>query len=102
MKFHIDQDKLFHFGCLVDYMPTPEWAKENIRKFGPSTVPGDFLGYQLPPGGEWPKFKGVYLCAPLSDFINGVKKPAVHAIQVVHPDLTSGSYQFLLKAKFDH
>ena len=47
MKFqkgHIDQDKLFPFGCLVDATPTPDWAKENIRKLEPSTVPGVFLG----------------------------------------------------------
>ena len=57
----------FPFGCLVDFMPTPEYSKKAtvLPKFGPKAIPGVLLGYFLQPGG---RHRGGYLVASLKDF----------------------------------
>ena len=100
---HIDQKRLFPFGCRVDFLPTPDakWTRENKRKFGPPTVPGIFLGYVEKSGGRWNSNKPNYWCAPIADFINNVDHPTVMMTQVVIPDRTDDEYRFPLKAKYD-
>ena len=55
---------LYPFGCLVDFMPTPQ-KMGAVHKFASRATPGIFIGYVLLPGGRW---KGDFLVAPLSEF----------------------------------
>ena len=55
---HIDQRKIYPFGCRVDFLPDPDWSKDNRREMSPVTVQGIFLGYVLPPGGQFDDRKG--------------------------------------------
>jgi len=44
------EGKILPFGCLVDFMATPE-VTQGQAKFMPKAIPGVFLGYILQPGG---------------------------------------------------
>ena len=92
------------FGCLVDFMPTPEYSKKAtvLPKFGPKAIPGVFLGYFLQPGG---RHRGDYLVAELKDFqemdlsTTGGNHVRVHHIKDLQ--LTTSDVQFPMKDRYD-
>ena len=95
---NFDQKKAFPFGCLVDYLLHLDWSKKNLVKMDCPSIPGVFLGYILEPGCDFKESKGTYICAPLSDFIQGWNKPSIHNTQVLFADLNEDkSFKFPLK-----
>ena len=54
------------FGCLVDYLPSPDEVKQ-MQSFGTKAVPAIFLGWKLNAGCAW---NGEYYFARLEDFVS--------------------------------
>ena len=51
------------FGALVDCLPS-KYLRKKCPKFGPSAIPGLFVGWHMHAGGKW---SGDILVVPLQD-----------------------------------
>ena len=79
---HFDDKKAFPFGCLVQFLPQPDYAT-TLPKFGPKGVPGVFLGYHALPGQRW---SGSYLVCALEEFKDIENKPKIQHAKRVRED----------------
>ena len=72
--------KMIPYGARVDFLPPPN-LKDRLPLFGPSAVPGVFMGWHMHPGGHWSRdyFVG-YL--PDLESINDGKSKRLHVYRV--------------------
>ena len=99
---HLDNKKAFPFGCLIQFLPQPDYAT-TLPKFGPKGVPGVFLGYHALPGQRW---SGSYLACALDDLRDIDNKPKIQHVKRVKEDgfgtlVEINEWIFPCKARYD-
>ena len=71
------------FGALVEYIPPPTRKDDHTGKWGSSSVPGIFAGYELGESGRWTKN---YLVWNLKDFDFESLRPTREQLLAVKPE----------------
>lgn len=90
---HFDVKKVMPFGCLVSFLPQPDYALR-LPKFSTRGIPGVLLGYHMLPGLRW---SGSYYVAALADFVDLKVKPKIQTVKRIKQD---GYGQILVSKDF--